>query len=191
MMDMVCADEKATYIFDEVTARAVINAESFARAGVDILYLGDDIGMQSTIMMSIDMYTEWLKPRLKRVIDAARAVNPDIIVFYHSCGFVTPFIEHLIEVGVDVLNPIQSECMDFEEIHREFGDRISFHGTIGTQKIMPFGTPEEVRETVWRNLDIAGGNGGLFPAPTHMLEPEVPWENVLAYVDACRSYFDR
>ena len=67
-------------------------------------------------MMSEDMYVTWFKPRLKKIIDTVKAVNPDIIIFYHSCGFVTPFIPHLIEAGVDVLNPVQSECMSFEEI---------------------------------------------------------------------------
>jgi uroporphyrinogen decarboxylase len=78
--------------------------------------------------------------------------------------------------------------MDFAGIHAEFGDRLSFNGTLGTQTLFPFGTPEQIRAEVFRNLDIAGDKGGLFCCPTHMLEPEVPWENVLAYVDACREY---
>ena len=89
---------------------------------------------------------------------------------------------------MDVLNPIQPECMDVEKIFREYGDRLSFHGTIGTQSVMPFGTPEEVRANVKRNLDLAGDKGGLFVAPTHLLEPEVPWENIRAYVEACQNY---
>ena len=78
--------------------------------------------------------------------------------------------------------------MNFQEIYREFGGKISFDGTIGTQSVMPFGTPQQVRETVFRHLDIARPHGGLLPAPTHLLEPEVPWENIIAYVEACRDY---
>lgn len=115
-------------------------------------------------------------------------LKPDIIVFYHSCGFVEPLIPHLIEAGIDVLNPIQPECMDFEEIFEKYGDQVAFHGTVGTQSVMPFGTPEEVKAVVKKNLDIAGPKGGLFVAPTHLLEPEVPWENIRAYVEACREY---
>lgn len=188
MMDMMTDDPIAEYILDAVTERSIIRAQSYARAGADLLYLGDDIGMQRTPMMSIDLYCHWLKPRLKQVIDAARAVNPNIIVLYHSCGCATAFIPHLIEAGVDVLNPVQPESMDFREVYREYGGKISFHGTIGTQTTMPFGTPQEVRDTVLEHLEIAKEKGGLFPAPTHLLEPEVPWENILAYVDACRSY---
>ena len=139
-------------------------------------------------MMSEELYCRWIKPRLKKIIDAVKAINPDILIFYHSCGFIEPMIPHLIEAGIDVLNPIQSECMDFEEIYKKYGDRLSFHGTIGTQTVMPYGTPEEVKEAVWKNLDIAGPKGGLMVTPTHMLEPEVPLANIQAYAEACRTY---
>lgn len=191
MMDMMCDDEMAEYLLDRVTMENTARAQAFARAGVDILYLGDDIGMQKSIMMSEELYCKWLKPRLRGLIAAAKQIKPDLIVVYHSCGFVTPFIPHLIEAGVDVLNPIQSECMDFTEIVKEYGSRISFHGTIGTQTTMPFGTPKEVYETTQRNLDICGNRGGLLVAPTHLLEPEVPFENIEAYVQACRDYTKR
>lgn len=188
MMDMISEDEKADVMLDKVTELSVCRAVAYAKAGVDILYLGDDIGMQRTPMMSLDLYEAYVKPRLKRVIDAAKAVNPELIVFYHSCGHATPFIPKLIEVGVDVLNPIQPESMDIKEIYNKYGDRISFHGAIGTQTTMPFGTPEEVRQTVHDVLNMAGKKGGILAAPTHLLEPEVPWENVMAYVEACRDY---
>ncbi len=186
--DMMAEDEMAEVLLDKVTELSLIRAKAYVKAGVDVLFLGDDIGMQHTIMMSEELYCTWLKPRLKKIIDEVKKINPEVIVFYHSCGFVEPLIPHLIEAGIDVLNPIQSECMDFEEIYRKYGDKISFHGTIGTQTVMPHGTPKEVKETVWRNLDIAGDKGGLFVAPTHLLEPEVPFENILAYVEACRTY---
>ena len=188
MMDMMSDDPIAEYILDRVTDNAVVRARAYAAAGCDLLFLGDDIGMQRTPMMSMRLYCDWLKPRLRRVIDAARAVKGDIIVLYHSCGFVTPFIPHLIEAGIDVLNPVQPECMDFREIYAQFGDRLSFNGTIGTQTVMPFGTPDQVRRTVFENLSVAGDRGGLLACPTHLLEPEVPWENVEAYIRACEDF---
>ena len=188
MVDMSCEPEIAAWIFDKVTEQSIIRAKSYANAGVDIIYLGDDIGMQNGPMMSTTMYQTWIKPRLKKVVDAIREINPEIIVFYHSCGTVTEFIPDLIDCGIDVLNPIQSECMDFQDIYNQYGGKISFHGTIGTQTTMPFGTPKEVKQQVWKNLDIAKKHGGLFVAPTHLLEPEVPWENIVAYVEACREY---
>lgn len=188
MADMMEDEEMAQTLLDRVTDNAVLRAQAYARAGVDVIYVGDDVGMQHTIMMSEALYCRYLKPRLKRVIDAARAIKPDVLIFYHSCGYVLPLIEHLIDAGIDVLNPVQPECMDFGEVYERFGDRLSFHGTIGTQTTMPFGTPEEVRETVRRNLDIAGPRGGLLVQPTHLLEPEVPVENVVAYIEACEAY---
>ena len=191
MCDMMAEDPMAEILLDRVTDLAVQRAVSFARAGADVIFLGDDIGMQHTIMMSEGLYGEWLKPRLKRVIDAARAANPDVLIFYHSCGHVTELIPQLIEAGVDVLDPVQPECMDFRQIFDTFGDRLSFHGTIGTQSVMPFGTPDEVRRKVFEHLDIAGPSGGLYVCPTHLLEPEVPVENVAAYIQACIDYTER
>ncbi len=188
MADMMMEEPIAEALFDRVTELAVRRAESYARSGVDAILLGDDIGMQHSLMMSESLYCEWLKPRLTRVIRAAKAVNPDILIFYHSCGFVTPMIPHLIDAGIDVLDPVQPECMDFREIHDKFGDVLSFHGTIGTQTTMPFGTPDDVRREVFKNLEIAGEKGGLFVSPTHLLEPEVPVENVVAYIKACQDF---
>ena len=188
MADMMLEDPIADAILDRVTEISVLRAESYARNGADVLFVGDDIGMQHTIMMSEELYCRWLKPRMAKVIAAAKRINPNIIVFYHSCGYVTPFIPHLIEAGIDVLDPVQPECMRFEEIHEKYGDRLSFNGTVGTQTTMPFGTPDEVRREVFKNLDIAGKKGGLFVAPTHILEPEVPIENLIAYVTACEEY---
>jgi len=188
MADMLDENEMAEKLFDIVTETAKQQAALFTAAGVDILYLGDDIGMQRTPMMGMDMYITWLKPRLKQVIDTARAINPHVLVFYHSCGFITPFIPHLIEIGIDALHPVQPECMAFEEIYKDFGDKLNFHGTIGTQSTFPLGTPDEMRAVIFRNLDLTDGGKGLYIAPTHLLEPDVPWENIAAYVDACREY---
>ena len=187
-VDMGTEDPMASFLLDKVTELACFRARQFAAAGADILGLGDDIGMQNTIMMSEDMYRTWIKPRLAKVIAAAKSVKPDILISYHSCGYVLPFIEDLIEAGVDVLNPVQPECMDFAEVHARFGDRLSFNGTLGTQHLMPFGTPQQVKEEVRRNLGMAGAKGGLFCCPTHILEPEVPWANIEAYVEACREF---
>ncbi len=188
MSDMMDENEIAEWLLNKVCSIFVSKVEEYAHAGTDVIIMGDDIGMQHSIMMSETMYCDWLKPRHKQIISAAKAIKPDIIISYHSCGYIKPFIPHLIDIGVDILNPVQPECMGFEEIHKEFGDKISFSGTIGTQRLIPFGTPDEVKKEVYNNLQIAGTKGGLLPQPTHLLEPEVPWENIEAYVNACREY---
>ena len=188
MMDMLEEPELADFVLDKVTENSVHRAQAFAKAGVDGLYLGDDIGMQRTGMMSLELYRRFLKPRLKKVIDAARAIKPDLIVLYHSCGYAKPYIDDLIEAGVDVLNPVQPESMDFRELYEQYKGRLSFCGVLGTQSIMPFGTPEEVRKATFAYMDLVGPQGGLLACPTHVLEPEVPIENVVAYLEACRDY---
>ncbi len=188
MTDMMMEDERATVLLDRVTAYAVERIRHYAAAGCDIVQCGDDIGMQHTVMMSVELWRKWLKPRFRQVIEAGRAVKPDLLVFYHSCGYVLPFLEDLIEIGVDILNPVQPECMDFAEVHAQTGNRLSYWGTVGTQQVLPFGTPEEVRETVWRNLRIGGEQGGILICPTHMVEPEVPWENLVAMREAARDF---
>ncbi len=188
MMDMAADDEKASYLLDKVTNAACMRAEKYASMGVDILHTGDDVGMQHKMMFSLDFWRKWIKPRMASVIAAAKTAKPDILFSYHSCGFVTPIIDELIEIGVDVLNPVQPECMNFEDIHKQYGNKISFWGTIGTQTTMPFGSAEDVRREVLRNLDIAGEKGGLLCTPTHLLEPEVPYRNILAYVEACKDW---
>ena len=155
---------------------------------MDILSLGDDIGTQTTIMMDVGLWQKWLKPRLSKVIDTARNINPDVLIFYHSCGYIIPFIDQLIEVGVDILNPIQPECMEFDEVHDLFGERVSFWGTVGTQQVLPFGTAAEVRQVSLSRLQKCGEKGGICLGPTHLVEPEVPWENLLAIRQAVEEY---
>lgn len=188
MADMMTDDERATVHLDRLTENAIARIRVAARAGIDIIQLGDDIGMQQTIMMSRELWRLWLKPRLASIIRAGREIKPDLLVFYHSCGYVLPFLDELIEVGVDILNPVQPECMPFETVFRAVGGRVSFWGTLGTQSTLPFGTPEDVRRVIWDNLQRCGPSGGLVIAPTHMVEPEVPWANLLAMKDACETF---
>lgn len=188
LIDMMTESEAATILFDKITEFACAKARAYAAAGLDILSLGDDIGTQNSLMLDVSLWEKWLQPRLKKVIIAARAIKPDIMIFYHSCGYITPFIDKLIETGIDILNPIQPECMDFNEIHDQYGGRLSFWGTIGTQKLLPYGTKEEVKKVSMQRLEKCGIKGGMVVGPTHMVEPEVPWENIMAITEAAREF---
>jgi uroporphyrinogen decarboxylase len=188
MMDMLTESHEGTLLLDKITGFACSKAREYALAGTDILSLGDDIGTQNSLMIDELTWEKWLQPRLKKVIDTAREINPDILIFYHSCGYITPFIDKLIETGIDILNPIQPECMDFDEIHDRFGDRLSFWGTLGTQQLLPYGTRDEVKEVSLSRLEKCGTRGGIVIGPTHMVEPEVPWENLIAITEAAREY---
>ena len=191
MIDMMMEDEKATVLLDKLTEFAISKATTYARAGTDILSLGDDIGTQSSIMIDVGFWERWLKPRLAKVIASAREINPDILIFYHSCGHITPFIDQLIEVGVDILNPIQPESMNFDEVYDNFGDRVSFWGTLGTQQLLPFGTKKEVYDMAISRLEKCGPKGGIVLGPTHVVEPEVPWENLAAIAEAAKDFVSK
>lgn len=140
------------------------------------------------MMMSPEIWREWLKPTIKKAIKAAKDIKPDLIAYYHSDGVIYDIISELIEIGVDVLNPIQPECMNPIKVKEMYGDRLSFWGTIGTQTTMPFGSSREVEEKAKLMIETVGKSGGLVIAPTHLLEPEVPWENVVAFVNAVKKY---
>lgn len=191
MMDMMMESESATILLDKITAYACAKARAYAATGTDILSLGDDIGTQNSIMIDTELWEKWLQPRLIKVIQAAKEINPDIMIFYHSCGYIIPFIDKLIESGVEILNPIQPECMTFDEVHEIYGNRISFWGTLGTQQLLPYGTAEDVYNQTINNLVLCGLKGGIVIGPTHMVEPEVPWENLEAINRAVDEFENR
>ncbi|NLC56108.1 MAG: hypothetical protein GX774_04650 [Armatimonadetes bacterium] len=184
--DMVLNPALVERVLDRITEDNAFRARRFAEAGVDMLRVGDDVGMQDRLMMKPAEWRRFLKPRLARVIAAARAVRPEIPVWYHSDGKIVDIIDDLIEVGVTVLNPVQPECLDLRWLKERYGDRLAFWGTIGTQTVMPFGTPADVRQTVREMIDLFWP--GIVIAPTHVLEPDVPWENILAFFQAVEEF---
>lgn len=176
----------AEAVLEHITVDNCFRARQFASAGVDMLRLGDDVGMEDRLMIAPDLWRMFLKPRLAREIAAARDIQPDIPVWYHSDGDISPIIDDLIEVGVTVLNPVQPECLDVYGLQARYGDRLAFWGTIGTQTVMPFGAPDDVKRTVREMIRLFAP--GLVLAPTHVLEPDVPWDNILAFFEAVEQY---
>ena len=147
---------------------------------------GDDIATQIAMMFQPDLWRETMKIRWAKVYAAARAIKPDIHIWYHTDGNAAEELDDLVEIGIDILNPVQPECIDPIAIRKRFGNRLAFDGCIGTQTTFPFGTPENMKKVVTdltQALDAQ--NGGLMLSPTHVLEPEVPPENVVAFFDAC------
>ncbi|MBN2132704.1 MAG: hypothetical protein JW741_24600 [Sedimentisphaerales bacterium] len=175
-------------LLDEITLRKQGMARCYARAGVDILRLGDDVGTQHGMMMSPAVWRMFLKPRLAAVIAAARGERPDIPIFYHSDGNIREIIDELIDIGVTILNPIQPECMDPFEIKQRYGDRLTLWGTVGTQTTLPRGTPGEVQSVVREYMRRLAPGGGYVIGPSHSINRDVPWENILAFYEAVAEY---
>ena len=187
-MDFYVNEEFALKLLDKVTDLKVELAKKWTEAGIDILVTADDVGTQKGMMFSPEIYRKFIKYRLKRVIDAAKKMNKDVLVFYHSYGNIEDIIPDLIEVGVEILNPIQPECMNPKKIITQYIDKISFWGTIGTQTTLPFGSYSKVKANCEEMLHHVRKTGGLTLAPTHLIEPEVPLENIEALVETVEEY---
>jgi uroporphyrinogen decarboxylase len=188
MADLVFDPELVECLLDQIALRTGYLAVRYAEAGVDIIQFGDDIGSQRGMILSPQHWRKYLRPRMAKIVAGVKAANPEVLVFYHTDGNVDPVVPDLIEIGVDILNPVQPECMDIAGLKKAYGDRLSFWGGIGIQTTMPFGTPDDVRAAVKQLIHDAGTGGGLLVAPTHLIERDVPWCNVEAFVEAAREY---
>jgi len=157
---------------------------------VDIIKIGDDLGTQSSLMISPKMYREFLKPIHADFIQFIKE-RTKAKVFFHTDGDVFPLIEDFIEIGVDILNPIQTSAgrmSDLPELKKRYGKELVFCGAIDTHRLLPYGTPEEVRQEVRRVIEILGPGGGYMVASVHTIMDDVPPENVLAMVDAVEEF---
>jgi uroporphyrinogen decarboxylase len=156
---------------------------------VDIIKIGDDLGTQDSTMMSPDMYRRILKPVHADYLRFIRE-RTSAKVFFHTDGDVFTLIDDFVEIGVDILNPIQTsagQMSDLEALKARWGDRLTFCGAIDTQRILPHGTPDEVRAEVRRVIDILGRGGGYLVSSVHTVMNDVPAENILAMVDAVQE----
>ena len=157
---------------------------------VDIIKIGDDLGTQESLMISPQMYRDLLMPIHADFIDFIKA-RTSAKIFFHSCGDVFPLIEDFIDIGVDILNPIQTssgKMSDLAALKKRFGRNIVFCGGIDSHRILPYGSVEEVRQEVHRVIDLLGAGGGTMIGAVHTVMDDVPPENVLAMVDAVEEF---
>jgi len=156
---------------------------------IDVCQVTDDLGSQTGPLMSLEVYREFYKPHHARFCKLCKEFG--IHVFHHDDGSCRLFLPDLAEMGVDVLNPVQHNCpgMDMKELKREFGGKFCFHGGVDNQKILPFGTTDEVRAEVRQCIDNLASDGtGYILAPCHNLQIVTPLENILALYDEAWSY---
>jgi len=158
---------------------------------VDVVHEGDDYGGQHGLLLSPRVWREVFKPRLRLLFDAIKRAAPHVRIFFHSCGSIVEVIPDLIEVGVDILNPIQVAAagMDTAELKRRFGAELCFWGGgVDTQRVLPRGTPDEVREEVKRRIDDLAPGGGFVFNTVHNIQADVPPENIIAMREAVTLY---
>jgi len=156
---------------------------------VDICFLGDDMAFQNGPMMSMDLYRKMIKPHHKRLFSYIRS-RTSAKIAYHTCGSVVHLIPDLIEMGVDALNPVQvsAKGMDTKRLKQDFGEDICFWGAIDTQRVLPFGTPDDVAREVKRRIDDLSPGGGYVLCAVHNIQADVSPENISAMYDTARAY---
>lgn len=179
MMDLRLEPRLVEVLADRALEHLIGQSKQLVKCGVDMIMIAGDIAMQETMMLSPQMWRKYFKPRLRTWLEEVRGEG-DIFFMFHSDGNMEPVIDDLIEVGFDVIDPIQPECMDVVEIKRRIGSRVCLHGTISCQRTLPFGTPDDVADEVRQRISCCGQDGGLILSPSNTVQPDVPVENILA-----------
>ncbi len=162
---------------------------SWSRAGVDAIWFGEDLGSQTSTLISPEDWRVRFKPRHRRMIEKLRSVNPDLVIIMHSDGAVAPLIDDFAELGVDVYNPVQPNVpgSDPQELKDRYGAKISFFGGIDQQSLLPSGNIGRIREEIRSRIDILGRNRGYMLAPAHILQPDVSPETIEVMIAAARE----
>lgn len=183
MMDLALDPQIPLYIMDRLTDILVENLTrvlDLVGERLDMVYFYDDVATQTSLMISQTMWEQYIKPRHAKIIAVAKRYHKPVM--YHCDGAIYPLIPHLVEMGIDLLNPVQTDAkgMDPRGLKAEFGDRLSFHGGINIIHTLPTGTPDEVRAAVRYAIETLGANGGYIMASSHHIQSDTPLANVLA-----------
>ena len=186
LADMAGEPEFAKRLLDFITEKNLTFLRKIVQTpGIDGVLLGNDWGSQRDMLMSPETWRKLLAPGAKREYDVIREAGLDVWV--HSCGNIRQIIPDLIEMGVDVLNPVQPECMDIFDLKDKFGDRMTFWGGISTQKTLPFGTREDVEAETRRVTAYMSQNGGYLLAAAQGIQADVPLENICHLIDVANE----
>lgn len=192
MIDLVSNPDLACAILDIMLEYQIGQFdELLSRTGnlVDVILCGDDLATQNSPFVSLELYRKFIKPRQKKLYDFIKT-KTNAPIFYHSCGAVSSFIPELIEIGVQILNPIQVKAkgMDLRKLKKEYGKQIVFWGGVDTQYVLPFGKPSEVRDEVRRRIDELAPGGGYVLSAVHNIQADVPPQNIIAMFEEAIQY---
>lgn len=184
LMNMVERPEFVERLMDRIVEHNLVQVHRALKFDVDAVYFGDDYGMQRGLIMGIDHWRHFIKPRLARMFAPVRQAGR--YVFLHSCGCVTELFDELVGIGLNCFNPFQPEVMDVFDIKRRYHGRLAFHGGLSVQKTLPFGSPQDVRQAATALVEL-GRDGGYIFSPSHSVPPDVHPENLLAMMEVLRS----
>ncbi len=186
LSDMAGEREFAQKLLNKIIEKNMVMLENIlTMPEIDGILLGSDWGSQRGLLMSPEMWDEMIRPGEQKEYDLVHAYGKD--VWIHSCGDVDILIPRLIEMGMDVLNPVQPECMDIQKLKTDYGDKLTFWGGISTQQTLPYGTPDDVRKEARRVRDLMSKDGGYIFSPSQDIQRDVPLENIMALLEVARE----
>ncbi len=190
LIDMAIGEDYVEVLIDRVKEFSIGIAKQLVELGVDAIWFGDDFGAQNGMLISPRMWRRVFKPRYAELWQEVKAMNPDVIIAYHTDGAVAPILGDLADIGMEVFNPVQPNVPghDPQELKDRFGDRIAFWGAIDQQHLLPEGTPEEIEADVAEKIRILGAGGGYMCAPAHIVQADVPLENLEAFIAAVKKH---
>lgn len=187
LLDMAVNHDVAEFILNIPFRYHLTAAKHLVNLGVDMIWLGDDVGAQDRLIISPIMWRKYLKPKMAEFISELKSINTDLKIAYHSDGNIQALIPEFIEIGIDVLNPIQPACMNPAEIKQAYGDKLCFWGSIDEQYTLPYGSPDDVRNEVIQRIKTIGSEGGLILSPTHSVQLDTPMENFWSMVNTIKN----
>jgi len=193
LMDLIVDPELACKIMDKIAEfqiEDILRTLEAAEDQIDMVYISDDLGGQDGMILSPQIWREYVRPREERIIKVIKDNYSSVRIMYHSCGSIIPVVKDLLEIGVDILNPLQlrAKGMNPGELKRRYGDRLCFHGGMDLQRILPYGTEREIRVEVKRLIDILGEQGGYIFGPSEFIQPDTSPGDILAMYEAAREY---
>jgi uroporphyrinogen decarboxylase len=168
-------------LFDKITEFNLLITKRLCKFPIDAFHFGDDWGQQAGLIIDPDLWRKFFKQRLRKLYDEVHSAGLPVSI--HSCGDITEIIPDLIEIGVNMICPLQAEALDFNFLKKEYGKYIAFWGGVSTQKTLPHGSPDDVRKEIRERIRVLGKGGGYILAPSHELQGDVPLENMLAFID--------
>ena len=190
LMDFFTEEEYLMALLDRLMEYAVKYSGKLIDLGVDVIFMGDDVGTQNGMLVSPELWRKIMKPRMKKICGSIKNKKPDVKIAYHSCGSIFPIIGDLIETGIDILNPIQplAKDMDLKALKEMYGDRLCFFGGIDVQQSLPHGSAEDIEKEVRDRILSAARGGGFIIAPAHIIQSDTRVENVEAFFNAVKRY---
>jgi uroporphyrinogen decarboxylase len=190
MVDLAAREEYVEVLLDRCKEFSIGVAKNLAALGVDGIWTGDDFGSQTGMMVSPRMWRSIFKPRFAEVFQEIKAANPNTLVMYHCDGAISPILDDLIQIGMDVFNPVQPNVPGHEpqDLKSKFGDRLSFWGAIDQQYLLPRGNPEEIEADVASKIQVLGEGGGYMCSPAHILQSDTPLDNIECFIAAVKKH---